>query len=416
MNEVYHAYSDGSHFPRAKTSGFGGFIKNQAGDVVVEFSERVRHPKYLHNYELLGMLRIVQIADSIQAKRITFHSDDKTLIEKINGLLIGSRKIENIRKEQKPELFSEILTLCSKFESFEFKHIPRTMNKHSDSLSRRYSSNLERKTAVSIAEEDKYSEQAFSQGRFPSKRIFFSHPKLVKIVERNNPYLISQARGRKVRKIVKAESKCDYSFICFEAVGDPQNESKNSLRAFLCDPNGDKKLVRSLEFKGASSEIDFFDFIRDSISSCDPNRPIWIHSNSKLANSILEQNKKISRKQFESLLNLHSVFDAFPKIMCCGFPFKYEYSPEISNREKKKTELSRDIDSIDYLIEKLQSGEAAQKSKYFGKLISCQMSKFKNLMQRDLHQIEKDELIRQTVNDLSNRGLDNLPPVKKIAP
>ena len=42
MATTYRLYSDGNYFPRARKSGFGGYIVNSYGEVVVEYSEQVK--------------------------------------------------------------------------------------------------------------------------------------------------------------------------------------------------------------------------------------------------------------------------------------------------------------------------------------------------------------------------------------
>ena len=65
MTATFRLYSDGNYFPRAKRSGFGGYIKNQMDEIIAEFSEEIKDKQYIQNFELLGIIRGLQIAEDM---------------------------------------------------------------------------------------------------------------------------------------------------------------------------------------------------------------------------------------------------------------------------------------------------------------------------------------------------------------
>lgn len=204
-NTVYAIYSDGNYFPRAKKSGFGGYVESPDGQVLVEYTEQIKQPNYIYNFELLGIIRGLQLAQLMGAKHIISYCDDKTTMLRLEEIVANGGTVDHLPPNAKPELFAEIMELTKKFDSSKFQYIPRAKNKHSDSLSRRYANLMEQNYLRQYELDLEVSENAFLLDAKPNKRIFFSHPSFVKVKEKNNPFLVAPTRNRKARKASKLE-------------------------------------------------------------------------------------------------------------------------------------------------------------------------------------------------------------------
>ena len=80
---TYHLYSDGNYFPRAKKSGFGGYIKDPSGDIIIEYTEQIKDVNNANSFEILGILRGLQLAKDHGITNIVSHCDDKNTASKL---------------------------------------------------------------------------------------------------------------------------------------------------------------------------------------------------------------------------------------------------------------------------------------------------------------------------------------------
>src|SRR5690606_24220658 len=143
-NKHYSLYSDGNYFPRAKKSGYGGYIEDSEGITLIEYSEQIKIAKYAFNFEILGIIRGLQLAHSMGIKNLTSYCDDKTTMQKLQEVLSLNGQTDHLPHNAKPELYNEVIELTKKFNKINFQYIPREQNKHSDALSRRYSVLMEK--------------------------------------------------------------------------------------------------------------------------------------------------------------------------------------------------------------------------------------------------------------------------------
>jgi len=168
--DTYHLYSDGNYFPRAKKSGFGGYIESPNGEIIIEYSEQIKESKYYHNFEILGIIHGLKIAKSKGIKNIISHCDDKTTTKKLIEFFENNNS--QLSLNLKPELFHEVLDLSKSFNSLNVQYIPREKNKYADSLSRRYSSLMENNFLKNQEIELKLSQKNLENGNKTNKEFF----------------------------------------------------------------------------------------------------------------------------------------------------------------------------------------------------------------------------------------------------
>ena len=101
---TFHLYSDGNYFPRAKKSGFGGFILDPEGDIIIEYTEQIKQPEYVFNFELLGIIRGLQLAEDMGIQNLVSHCDEKTTVGRLKEI-IETGTCSDIPLNAKPELF-----------------------------------------------------------------------------------------------------------------------------------------------------------------------------------------------------------------------------------------------------------------------------------------------------------------------
>lgn len=415
-NNVYSLYSDGNYFPRAKKSGFGGYIEDSSGMILVEYTEQIKQPDYIHNFELLGIIRGLQLAQIMGVKDIVSYCDDKTTMLRMNEIMQNKEKLDKLPLYAKPELFLQIYDLTQHFNSIRFQYIARSENKHSDMLSRRYSVLLEKNFSRQYEDDLMYAEESLKNNQKPSKRIFFSHPNLIKMKDKNNPFLVAPIRNRRSRKIARIEKEelNSYQYLFLELV--QRNEEDYSLLVFHYPKgkDGEKILMNTIE-QAQDLDIDILcQILSNSIESVsfNNNQPLWIYSNVGRLNKYLEQKEKIPKASFNSFQQIFEVFNLSSKIMYHYLPFKHEFSPEIALKEAKKDSLAEDLECIDLLMEQLQKGVLErEQNKYFGKLIRYQLRSYRKILARELDEVEKRDVIKKTTHQLESYGLKNLPKI-----
>lgn len=416
MTKIYSIYSDGNYFPRAKKSGFGGYIESPDGDILVEYTEQIKQPHYIHNFELLGIIRGLQLAQTMGLKHVISYCDDKTTMLRMTEIMANGGSIAHLPAHAKPELFEEIVKLSQQFESSKFQYIPRTQNKHSDSLSRRYATLMEQNFLRQYEEDLLFSEQCFKNTEKPIKKIFFSHPSVIKIKEKNNPFLVAPVRNRKTRKMSKQQQGNPYQYLFIESIP----TIPVTLKAFYYQEAGKQQLLSSIQLSEENHVSEYCDFLTQNIKEIKNNQHnqltsnnIWIYSNSQILNKYLEQKEKIPKDSFDSFSNLFQSLNYFSNIMMHGLPFKHEFSPEIAIQEEKKSTLHNDIETIDSLMEQLQSGALGREhNKYFGKLIRYQLRNYKNLLSRELNDVEKQQIIEQTTQALQEQNIQKISKIR----
>ena len=414
---TYNLYSDGNYFPRAKKSGFGGYIQDSENQILMEYTEQIKIPQYAYSFELLGIIRGLKIALSMGIESIHSHCDDKNTVERLQEVFANDN-VSNIPPHAKPELYQEILHLSKQFTNFNFSYIPRNLNKHSDALSRRYSGLMEKNFLRQYIDDLDRSEDTLAKNIEPAKTIFFSHPSMIRVPYKNNPFLVAHVRNRKIRRISKTQETDTYDYLFIEAVN---KEDNVVLSGFYYDKEEQKKiLLHQHVVEHGTPEVKINNFC-NIIAQCTNTlkdqglTKLWVYSNSNKMNQYFEQKEKIPTKCIGSFHNVFNAFQGLDKVYFHGLPFEHEYSPEIALIEKQKKNIGESLDSVEILMEQLQKGvlERDQK-KSFGLLIKHHLRNYKNILERDLNDLEKQQIIQQTTEELIAKGITNLPDFKKI--
>ncbi len=411
--QIYHLYSDGNYFPKAKKSGFGGYIASPTGEVLVEYTEQIKEKDYSHSFEILGIIRGLEIAKSKNIEHIVSHCDDKTTAKKLKEFF--EQGINDMPKNVKPELFQQVISVAEHFKSLKFEYIPRSLNKYADALSRRYAGLMEENFIRQYNNELNFSENKFSNAQETNKRIFFSHESIVRNHNKINPFLVAQVRNKKIRKISREEQKQTYDYLFTEVF---TKDESTFVRTFFYDQNSSLRTTREKILP--ASEFDMHDYCKilaDELSFSKQQfgtNKVWIASNYRPANSIFEQKEKIPGELWESLLDFHKSLNQFEKVFFNHLHFDHVFSPEIEPIEKKKKKLDEEIINLDDLMEKLEQSEFVKdKSRYFGEIIRHQLRNYKQSLERELDDMEINEIIEETVASLEAKGFQNLPKVKK---
>lgn len=414
---TYHLYSDGNYFPRAKKSGFGGYIEDSDSQVLVEYTEQIRIANYAYSYELLGIIRGLQIAKSMGIENIHSHCDDKNTIEKLQEVF-AANSVSCIPHYNKPELYQEIMDLSKQFTNFEFSYIPRHLNKHSDALSRRYSTMMEKNFLRQFTDELDRSENVLENNSETNKKIFFSHPSLIRVSFKNNPFQVAHVRNRKVRRVSKVQEADTYDYLFIEAVTTTENVV---LSGYYYDKEEQVKILLQQNIvEHGTPDVKIANFCNITAQCTEilkekGSTKLWIYSNSDKMNQYFEQKEKIPNTSIESFSNVFKAFEGLDKIYFHRLPFEHEFNPEIALIEKQKKNIGESLDSVEILMEQLQNGvlEREQK-KSFGMLIKHHLRNYKTLLERDLNDLEKHQIIQQTTEDLIAKGVINLPEFKKM--
>ena len=254
---VYHLYSDGNYFPRAKKSGFGGYIESPTGEIVVEYTEQIKDVNNAYSFEILGILRGLQLAKDHGITNIVSHCDDKNTASKL--IEIFETKESTVDDTPKPELYQQVVDISKDFKKIKFEYIPRHLNKYADNLSRKYAVLMEENYLRQFSQDLDKSERFFENEKNPEKRFFFSHPKMIRVPHKNNPFLIAQYRNKKVRKVSKEENKTEYNYIYTEFF---KKDNEMILRNYVYKK--DESLNKVIENK-YSENLSFFEAYTSNI-------------------------------------------------------------------------------------------------------------------------------------------------------
>lgn len=412
--QPYNLYSDGNYFPRAKKSGFGGYIESPSGEILTEYSEQIKSFEYQHSFELLGIIRGLQYAKNLGIKNIRSHCDDKNTAFKLKEVFEDG--IFNISESLKPELFEEIIQLSKGFDSIKFEYIPRSNNKYADSLSRRYAELMEINFIRQFEDDVSRSERRFEKGQNLNKKSYFSHKSLVKTSHKNNPFLVANVRNKKVRRVSKQEAKQEYCFLFNEIFSD--NDFLH-IKSFLYN-NNEKSLLKSEQFPASEQENNeeiFCNYFSNTLNEIKKTgiKKIWICSNHQKINKILEQKEKIHQRQWPLYKNIHDALNGFERVFFNNFPFEHKYSPQIAQIESNKNSINNTLLSIEELIEEFDSSQFSKdRGKYFGAIVRHELHNLRDKFDRELTSLEIQNVIDNTLSNLERKGCTNLPKINKI--
>lgn len=410
--QYYNLYSDGNYFPRAKKSGFGGYIVAPNGDIVQEYSEQIRSLEYQHSFELLGIIRGLNIALSSGIKNIVSHCDDKNTAFKLKEIF--EDKIFNISPSLKPELFNEIIEISKKFDSVKFEYIPRSQNKYADSLSRRYAEIMEINFVRQYNDDIFRSLCRFEKGQNLNKKSYFIHNSIVHTSHKNNPFLVANVRNKKVRRVSKDESRKNYTYLFQEIYS---IEDNTVLKCYEYDQN--KNLVGTTEKiieNCQNKEEEFCNFMAKNIKKLksEGKLALWVNTNHQTINKILEQKDKLNKNQWPLYKKIFNSLEGMERVFFNNFPFEPEYSLE--NREvlKKDKKMNQYMMSIEELMEGLDKTDFSKdRGKYFGAIVRYELQNYREKLARELEANEVSLVIKNTVEKLESNGCKNIPKVFK---
>lgn len=419
-NQTYILHSDGNYFTRAKKAGFGGYITDNEGTTLVEYTEQIKDLKYHFCYEILGLIRGLEIARSMHIKNIVAYGDDKTLMENVSTLSkilknksISPSELDCLPNNSKIELYIQVLELIKNFDTFDCHYIPREENKYSDSLSRRYA-NLIEKNYINLFYDDlRRSEQNLEIGIRPKRRQFFSAPTVIKMQEKNNPFLVAPSRNKPLRAMSRSEFKKNYQFVFME-VG--TNEQTKTLKMFYYkDKNSleNPVIISSKTFpKEDFSLSDYLDMLNNNYHKIDSNRPLWLHSNVTEYNAMFEQKEKIPRDDFifSQFVDVYNNFSKTPRVFCHHFPFKHKFSNEIIQKKNRELEAKQsEIQSMEELFAIFSDTKLSikERKKSFGLMFRYHIKENEEILGRELTDVEK-----RTYRDTFEQEVKNYMAIK----
>lgn len=403
-NNTYILYSDGNYFTRAKKAGFGGYIHDPEGTTLVEYTEQIKDTKYHFCYEILGLIRGLDIARSMNIKNLIAYGDDKTLMENISTLSkilknsdLSADQLDSLPNNSKIELYIEALELIKSFDNFECHYIPREENKYSDSLSRRYA-NLIEKNYINLFHDDlRRSEQNLEKGIRPKRRQFFSAPTVIKMQEKNNPFLVAPSRNKPLRTMSRTEFKKNYQFVFME-VG--TNEQFKTVKMFYYKDKDHLEnpviLSTSTFAKDAFSLSDYLDILNNNYHKIDTKRPLWLHSNITEINAMFEQKEKIPRDDFifSQFVDVYKNFSTSPRVFCHHFPFDHKFSNEIIQKRNRELEAKQvEMQSMEELFAVFSDTKLSikERKKSFGLMFRYHIKENEEILGRELTDIEKNQ-------------------------
>lgn len=322
---TYKLFTDGNSFPRAKRSGFGGFIESPEGEIIMEFTEEVRLRKYSHNFEILGIIRGLKLALQHGVKNLISYCDDKNTTQRL--IEIFEENIFEVSAAQKPELFHRVIEIAKSFDTISFVYIPREKNKKADNLSRRYARHMEDNWLRQYEHDLDTSEINLARNLQPKRRAFFAHPNIMRLVHKNNPFLVAQQRSKMARKVIRAEDKSTFYFLFVEYYS---HENGLKLRSSIFNPKQNRMFsiehltehtlteTQSVDvFHNHLAQV--FEHIKDNFPEI---QRLWVNSNNYHMMSYTEQCEKIDTDNWNTFYLLHQKISYFEKVAFHHLPFQ----------------------------------------------------------------------------------------------
>lgn len=322
---TYELFTDGNSFPRAKRSGFGGYIQNPQGEIIMEFTEQVRERKYSHNFEILGIIRGLKLALQYGITDLVSYCDDKNTTQRLSEIF--EQNIFAVSEAQKPELYQKVIEISKEFNSISFKYIARENNKKADNLSRRYAKHMEDNWLRQYVHDLDTSAINLSRNLQPKRRAFFSHPHIMRLVHKNNPFLVAQQRGKMARKTIRATDMSQFNYLFIEYYS---HDNGLKLRSSLFNQQQEHmfSMESVVEHKlDEHQSIDaFHNHMSEMMMNINKNFPevkqLWVNSNNDNIMSFTEQCEKIDSKNWDAFYHLYEQVSLFDKVVFHHLPFK----------------------------------------------------------------------------------------------
>lgn len=322
---TYKLFTDGNAFPRAKRSGFGGFIQNPEGEIILEFTEQVRERRYSHNFEILGIIRGMKLAAQYGVTELISYCDDKNTTQRLHEIFVENTFA--VSEAQKPELFHKVIELSKQFKKVSFEYIPREYNKKADNLSRRYAKHMEDSWLRQYNHDLDTSAMNLERNVAPKRRAFFAHKNIIRLVHKNNPFLVAQQRSKMARKVIRTLDKENFHFMFIEYY---KSIDGLKLRTSIFSP--DKERIFSVESinpqpNNERESIDIFhNHLNDVLNEVALNHPyikeLWINSNNDNIMAYTEQCEKIHPDNWAVFYRLFKTLSKFNEVLFHHLPFQ----------------------------------------------------------------------------------------------
>lgn len=127
-NKNYQLYTDGAYQPDVSICGIGGYLLDDQGNTVFEFTQPIKDAAFFKYHESVSLIYGLKKALQYGVEHITCFSDDISFRNILNGEILSdiSSNTNPFRKE--------IFELKTQFATIHFDHLPRNLNKRADKL------------------------------------------------------------------------------------------------------------------------------------------------------------------------------------------------------------------------------------------------------------------------------------------
>jgi ribonuclease HI len=129
---TYKLYTDGCHYIHLNAAGIGGYLVDDNGNQVWEFSEQLSNDKALNQHEVYALEYGLKKCIESGVTDLECFMDAKSIAETFN---VKDKDLLNSFVE-KDKALQLIVPLLEKFNNINFFYLPRDENKQADKLSR----------------------------------------------------------------------------------------------------------------------------------------------------------------------------------------------------------------------------------------------------------------------------------------
>lgn len=154
-NDKYELFTDGSLKVDGNKNiiGCSGWIRNQNGDTVLEFTKNIDEKSVSSSYdfEIFGLELGLKIAQSIGIKNLNVYSDSSGEMRALTYMKEG---FINERMVDLAEIYLPIQDIIKNMK-IKFSYIPRDYNHHADSLSKVYTEENKKYLKIVLEEQKK---------------------------------------------------------------------------------------------------------------------------------------------------------------------------------------------------------------------------------------------------------------------
>lgn len=126
-------YTDGCHFQYLKAAGIGGYLLDEQGNRLWQFSEELSDDKFLEKHENYALEHGLKKCIESGVKSLKCFTDSKSSVEILN---LKDKKQLDFYVSRDSSL-APIVKLITQFDDISFHFIPRNQNKSADILSRK---------------------------------------------------------------------------------------------------------------------------------------------------------------------------------------------------------------------------------------------------------------------------------------